>query len=98
MYRILEEWKWHRFRVLLLRVGTLYLCEMVINDRYTGYRGIVSNTGNFLSNNFFIYDEILMKFYHDLDIINVNNITISIFVIMLCIVENVPSPYCKQYV
>ena len=37
-----------------------------------------------------------MKFYHDLDIINVNNITISIFVKMLFIVENVPGPYCKQ--
>ena len=37
-----------------------------------------------------------MKFYHDLDIINVNNITISIFVKMLCIVENVPGPYCQQ--
>ena len=31
-----------------------------------------------------------MKFYHDLDIIKVNNITISIFVKMLFIVENVP--------
>ena len=38
-----------------------------------------------------------MKFNLDLDIINVNNITISIFVIMLCIVENVPGPNCKQY-
>ena len=37
-----------------------------------------------------------MKFDHDLDIINVNNITISIFVKMLCIVENVPGLYCKQ--
>ena len=49
-----------------------------------------------LSNNFFIYDEKLIKFYHDLDIINVNNITISIFVKMLCIVEIVPGPYYKQ--
>ena len=49
-----------------------------------------------LSNNFFIYDYKLMKFYHDLDIINVNNITISIFIKMLCIIENVPGPYCKQ--
>ena len=49
-----------------------------------------------LSNNFFIYDEKLMKFDHDLDIINFNNITISIFVNMLLIVENVPVPYCKQ--
>ena len=37
-----------------------------------------------------------MKFNHDLDIINVNNITISIFVKMLCIVENVSGLYCKQ--
>ena len=28
-----------------------------------------------------------MKFYHELDIINVDNITISFFVLMLCIVE-----------
>ena len=49
-----------------------------------------------LSNNFFIYDEKLMKFYHDLDIINVNNITITIFIKMHCIVEKVPGPYCKQ--
>ena len=37
-----------------------------------------------------------MTFYHDLYIINVNNITISIFAIMLCIVENGPGPYVKQ--
>ena len=37
-----------------------------------------------------------MKFYQDLDIINVNNITITIFVKNVCIVENVPGPYCKQ--
>ena len=34
-----------------------------------------------------------MKFYHDLDIINVNNITISIFVKIVCIVENVPGGF-----
>ena len=38
-----------------------------------------------------------MTFYHDLDIINVNNNTILLYVIMLCIIENVPGPYCKQY-
>ena len=44
-----------------------------------------------LLNNFFIYNEKLMKFYHDLDIIIVNNIIISIFEILLCIVKNVPA-------
>ena len=38
-----------------------------------------------------------MKFYHDLNIINVNNITISIFVKMLFIVENVPGVVFKKY-
>ena len=32
-----------------------------------------------------------MKFYHDLDIINVNNITISIFVKTLCIIKMCPA-------
>ena len=58
----------------------------------------MSNTGHFLCYQitFFIYDEKLMKFYHDLDIININNITISIFVKMLLIVEYVSGPYCKK--
>ena len=69
-------------------------------DTYRSYdiiciRGVVSNTGHFVCYQitFFIYNEKLMKCYHDLD----NNITISSFVIMLYIVENVPGPYCKQW-